>query len=163
MPPIFTQDVAPDVRQDESLDNPVKLNFNIRLTQTGTTRVWQQYMEKYTISGKAVSLKLAGANLKYLGYFTPFMLKEDKIKIYIQSQIFLSSEESNSFKYFTSFKTAVVSYGEKIVFYPLGMKRDDPPDDIPASNIVIIEIEITVFPAANDDGTKPINTVEPGR
>jgi hypothetical protein len=127
-------------------ENLIKLDFNIRLIQAEESYVWHQHAEKYTISGKAVSLKLKGANLRYLGYFTPFFLKENTIKLLIQGQIFLFSSSSKSFRYFSSMKTAFVNFGEKIVFYPLGMVKDETPEKKSANNIYTIEIEILILP-----------------
>jgi hypothetical protein len=170
IPTAISQDVEPGENGNKLPENLIKLDFNIRLIQSEESYVWHQHTEKYTISGKAVSLKLKGANLRYLGYFTPFFLKEDRIKLLIQGQLFLSSTSSKSFQYFTSLKTVTVTFGEIIVFYPLGMIKEEMPEKKSANNIYTIEIEIMIIPFIKDDGEafknnedKPVDSEETAR
>jgi hypothetical protein len=127
------------------LKDVLQVEFEVNLIQPGAKNVWNSKKIKFTIPGYTVVLKVEGTNIKFKGYFTPY-LKKDGLLLIAQGQVWLSEPSKKSLTYFTCFKSISLKFGEKIVFLPLGITEDY--DKSKAHNI---EIEIQIFSYNNKE------------
>jgi hypothetical protein len=154
--------------QESELDNNtlkvfkaiLRLDISVRLVAENEKEIWSTNGSKYTIPGKAVTIKIEGNNIKLYGTFTPYYDAQSNLILLAQGQIFISNPASKELSYFSYFKTIYATFGEKVVFFPLGfsggLKHPDSPKVSDASKkdqeaMSNIEIEIKISPYVSDE------------
>lgn len=122
--------------------------------QADSDTPWEARDLKYTIPGSAVSVKLVGSDVAVMLTLTPHRSADGKLLLVAQSQVWFKEGESLSYR--TSINTVTVSYGEKLLFYPLGVAD---------GGLAPVRIELSVsrydpanppqLPAASQEKTGP--------
>jgi hypothetical protein len=123
------------------LKNVMKVDFEVKLIQPGEINIWKEKITKYTIPGHSILLKVEGTNLKFYGYFTPYTVKDERLLLLAQGQVWLSDAIQKSVRYLTCFKYIHLAVGEKAVFLPLGIIKSED-----MGRVYNIEIEIQIYP-----------------
>lgn len=101
---------------------------------------WQGQRVKYTVPGTPAHFKLVGENLAVLVQITPFLGQDAQSLVLVaQGQVWVRNKEGG-FSYHTAINTLSVNYGEKVLFFPLG---------IDSAGKAPLRLEITVFRAAD--------------
>jgi hypothetical protein len=148
-PLVFSEELELNDETIKQLKNVLKIEFAVNLIQPGENdvkKVWDSKKIKYTIPGYTVVLKVEGTNLKFIGNFTPYIKRDGSLLLIAQGQVVLNEPSKKILTYFTCFKSMSLSFGEKIVFLPLGITEGD--DKKKAHNI---EIEIQIFPYSDTE------------
>ena len=144
---LFAQSDGFDLKYIE--DKQFSINLTTRILGEKNETIWHMESSKVTISGEAVKIKLSGDNLVIIANITPYLNPDKTIFLVAKGEIFLSdSTDSEDVKYYTTLKSLPVEYGEKVVFFPLGMAYDS------NSNFYSIEMEIQVLSVKDKDSTK---------
>jgi hypothetical protein len=98
-----------------------------RVVEAGDEVAWQAADSKVTISGRPVSLKLAGDNLVVALQFTPYIRFQNGTPpigyLVVQGQIWVNKNDGGMY-YQGVMQSVPVSMGEKIYFLPLGPKKN---------------------------------------
>jgi hypothetical protein len=126
VPPIAGLDeIFPGLRE-----RALVCTIEARVVEAGDEVAWQAADSKVTISGRPVSLKLAGDNLVVALQFTPYIRFQNGTPpigyLVVQGQIWVNKNDGGMY-YQGVMQSVPVSMGEKIYFLPLGPKknRDD--------------------------------------
>jgi len=138
----FSEEPKFDEETLKNLKDLLKIEFAVNLIQPGEVSTWNEKKVKYTIPEHPVILKLEGTNFKFIGSFTPYIIPgTDKLMLIAASQMWFIDPSKKNMRYFTYIKSISFSFGEKIVFLPLGFTENYEKSD--AHNI---QIEIIIVP-----------------
>ncbi|MDR2193920.1 MAG: hypothetical protein LBP19_05560 [Treponema sp.] len=134
------EDVLPSFQ-----DKVLVLDITARVVEKEESQeVWHVSSSKITIPGRAVGVKLLGANVVIAVQFTPYMTREGAAILVAQGQIWVTIPEQGV-QYQTTLQTIPVNFGEPVRFLPLGAS--------PSNEDAYIELVVNVSPyKAPDDG-----------
>ncbi|MDR2447485.1 MAG: hypothetical protein LBD58_09415 [Treponema sp.] len=108
------EDVLPGLQ-----DRALVLDITARVVEKDRQEVWNSSSSKITISGRAVGVKLLGANVIVAIQFTPYLAREGNTILVIQGQIWINLPDQGV-QYQTTLQTIPVTFGEQVCFFPLG-------------------------------------------
>lgn len=110
--------------------------------------IWNMESTTFTISGRAVKVKLEGGNVFGFAHFTPYLQEDDTILLLAQGEVWVSSEDSDQVRYYPTMKSITITPGEKVLFFPLGLSEN------PIGDSYRIELEIEVTRLKDTDPTE---------
>ncbi len=139
-PPLFADEGASDP-YFLLLDKALKVRLVAKVIGSGEEMVWNMETTYITISGRTVTVPLKGSNLFVLINITPYKEDDGNILLVAQGHVWLTNEKNEKVQYLTARQSMPVSFGEKILFYPLGVdiKRADTESDT-------IQLQVEVLP-----------------
>jgi hypothetical protein len=101
---------------------------------------WEVENVKYAAPGAPVGFKFVGPNIAIIVLITPYTRDDGKgATIVVQGQVWIKPA-SRGLVYHTSMDTLSVNYGERVVFYPVGLD---------ATGKAPMFIEISIYKAAD--------------
>ena len=106
------------------------------------TPVWNAESTKLTLPGRSIKVRLDGDNVRIYLICTPYLQDDGEVLLLAQGQVWLTGEPQSENKYYNTFYTIPVSFGEKVVFFPLGVSDAVKPD----GKYFNIELEIKIVP-----------------
>jgi len=101
------------------------------------TPTWTSNSLRYTMSGSPVAIRLAGVDLVVVIQITPYDHGTDGLVLLAQGQVWKRSA-IGSIDYRNVFETLTVAWGERVFFFPLGVKAD-------GSTAMSLEISVDRF------------------
>jgi hypothetical protein len=121
-PPVTSLDkIFPELR-----NRALVCTIEVRIVENENEVAWQSADSKVTISGRPVSLKLAGDNVVVALQFTPYIRFQSQSPpvgyLVVQGQIWVNKSDGGMY-YQGVMQTIPVSMGEKISFLPLGPRK----------------------------------------
>jgi len=131
--------------QDETLDSLIdkalQLQITAKVLPPGEQPVWNSLSRKVTIPGRSVALRLVGDNIRIDVVFTPYQEENGNLLLVAQGQVWFCEAANTKTKYLTTIQSIPVSWGEKVLFFPLGVSHEfaDPPT-------FNIQLEVEIFP-----------------
>lgn len=131
---IYAVDVKDALKYLE--DNALNIKIITRIVDEDGTTIWDTEMSRITISGKSVKVKLSGVNILVITDITPYIINDSTILLVSQGEIWIGSSGSTEMKHYSTIKSLPVSYGESVLFFPLGV--------IKASDTKIYNIELEI-------------------
>jgi len=102
----------------------VLMTISARVMEQDRVESWNEHLRQVTISGRAVEIKLVGANLILAMQFTPYVRRGEGSFLVAQGQIWVSSPD-HGVRYHASMQMIPLQFGEPIYFFPLGPVRED--------------------------------------
>jgi hypothetical protein len=133
------EDVLPSLQ-----NRALALDITARVVEKDSQEVWNSSsISKITISGRAVGVKLLGANVIVAVQFTPYLTREGNAILVIQGQIWVSIPDQGV-QYQTTLQTIPVTFGEQVCFLPLGAAS--------SNGDAYIEVLVNVSPYKAPDG-----------
>ena len=117
-------------------DNALNIKIITRIVDEDGTTIWDTEMSRITISGKSVKVKLSGVNILVITDITPYIINDNTVLLVSQGEIWIGSSGSTEMKHYSTIKSLPVSYGESVLFFPLGV--------IKASDTKIYNIELEI-------------------
>jgi len=113
--------------KDESLqsliDKALQLNITAKVLPPDRAPVWNSASKKVTIPGRSVAVRLVGENIRVEAVFTPYQEENGHMLLLAQGQVWLSEVKGEKTRYLTTFQSIPVSWGEKVLFFPLGVSQ----------------------------------------
>jgi len=106
------------------------------------TPVWNAQSTKLTIPGRSIKVRLDGDNVRIYLICTPYLQDNGEVLLLAQGQVWFTEPQDNENRYVTTFYSIPVSYGEKVLFFPLGVAK---PDETQKKHFNI-ELEIKIVP-----------------
>ncbi|GEM_PF-679276 len=113
-----------------------------RVSGAGEAAVWNAESSETTIPGRGIGVRLVGSNVVVVAQFTPYIQTKDSLILVAQGQVWISTPLQEEIKYLTTLKSIPVSLGEKVLFFPLGVKRVEKKSEY----MYDIELEIKILP-----------------
>ena len=103
--------------------------------------MWNSQSKKVTLPGRSVALRLVGDNIRIDVVFTPYQQENGNLLLVAQGQVWFSEAANTKTKYLTTIQSIPVSWGEKVLFFPLGFSQKFA--NTPTFNI---QLEVEIFP-----------------
>lgn len=126
----------------ELLSNALQINISARVFPPDQQPVWNVEKTKLTLPGRAVDVSLEGDNVRIYLVCTPYTRQNTgDVLLLAQGQVWLTQPPDPELKYYATVYSIPVSYGQKVVYYPLGV-----PGEVKDPQILNIEMEIQVVP-----------------
>jgi hypothetical protein len=132
------------------LEQLLNMNIAARVSETGEEAVWRVESSKRTVPGRSVSVKLVGENIVILADFTPYVDSDASLVLVAQGHVWISPRAGEPLKYLSTLKSIPVRMGEKVLFFPLGVKSLEATSDTTYN----IELEIEVQPETHEQAEK---------
>jgi hypothetical protein len=125
-------------------DSVLILRISARILNEDKAPIWNVDLQRTTILGRGVSVRLQGGNLTLEAEFKPLKNEAGNLLLSADSQTWLQISNPNSAGettpiYQNMINTLPIEFGEPIIFYPLGMGSE-------RANGFNLEIEIMVTP-----------------
>ena len=125
------------------MDEALRVNIVARILPSDERSDFNVEKSKLTIPGRPVIVQFMGNNISINAILTPYLKKDGKIILVAQGQVWSPAPRSGKpERYLSSLKSLPISFGEKIIFFPLGIPRDATQSDV--FNIAL-EIEVVPF------------------
>lgn len=131
--------------QDETLDSLIdkalQLQITAKVLPPNEQPVWNSQSKKVTIPGRSVAVRLVGDNIRIDVVFTPYQEESGDLLLVAQGQVWFSEAANAKTKYLTTIQSIPVSWGEKVLFFPLGFSRE-----FANTQTFNIQLEVEIFP-----------------
>lgn len=130
------------------LDNALEVRFSARILPVDSAKEpWTAASTRLTIPGRSVKVRLEGDNVHIYLVCTPYLQDNGEVLLLSQGQVWFTTPPENSAKYFSTFYSIPVSYGEKVLFFPLGVSETAAQEP----GYFNIELEIVIVPYQKED------------
>jgi hypothetical protein len=110
--------------------------------QQEETPIWNAESTKLTLPGRSIKVRLDGDNVRIYLICTPYLQDNGEVLLLAQGQVWFTEPQDNENRYVSTFYSIPVSYGEKVLFFPLGVSNADEPE----KKHFNIELEIKIVP-----------------
>ena len=131
--------------EDEDLesliDEALQLQITAKVLPPDQQAVWNSQSKKVTIPGRSVAVRLVGDNLRIDVIFTPYQEESGNLLLVAQGQVWFSEAPDAKTTYLTTIQSIPVSWGEKVLFFPLGFSSEIA--KVPTFNI---QLEVEIYP-----------------
>ncbi len=142
------QAAEPDAKDalQELLSKALTVTVSARIlppdAQQEETPVWNAESTKLTIPGRSIKVRLDGDNVRIYLTCTPYLQDNGEVLLLAQGQVWFTEPQDNENRYVSTFYSIPVSYGEKVLFFPLGVSNPDQTE----KQHLNIELEIKIVP-----------------
>lgn len=130
------------------LSNALEVHVSARVLPMDAKPIWNVESTKLTLPGRPIKVRLDGDNIRIYLICTPYVKDSGEVLLLAQGQVWLSQPPEKEVKYFNTFSSIPVSFGEKVLFFPLGLAAGGTD---PESDFFNIELEIKVVPYQSAD------------
>jgi hypothetical protein len=139
--------VDPKEALQQLLSKALSVTISARILPSDTqedTPIWNAESTKLTIPGRSIKVRLDGDNVRIYLICTPYLQEDGEMLLVAQGQVWLTQPTDKEVKYSSTFYSIPVSYGEKVLFFPLGLANAEEQN----KDFFNIELEIKIVPYA---------------
>jgi len=134
------------------LDNALEVRISARILPANAVanaekEAWTAESTRLTIPGRSVKVRLEGDNVQIYLVCTPYKQENGDVLLLSQGQVWFTEPPEKNAKYFSTFYSIPVSYGEKVLYFPLGVSDADAQDQ----GYFNIELEIVIVPYEKEE------------
>ena len=126
---------------DSLIDEALQLQITAKVLPPGEQPVWNSQSKKLTIPGRSVAVRLVGDNIRIDVVFTPYQEENGNLLLVAQGQVWFSEAPDAKTTYLTSIQSIPVSWGEKVLFFPLGFSSE-----LSQASTFNIQLEVEIYP-----------------
>ena len=131
--------------EDEDLesliDEALQLQITAKVLPPDQQPVWNSQSKKVTIPGRSVAVRLVGDNIRIDVVFTPYQEEGGNLLLVAQGQVWFSEAPNTKTTYLTTIQSIPVSWGEKVLFFPLGFSSE-----LSNTSTFNIQLEVEIYP-----------------
>jgi hypothetical protein len=144
--PAHSEDHEPDPREalQSLLSNALEVTIAARMLPADEKPIWNAQSTKVTIPGRSIRVRLDGDNVRIYLVCTPYVEDNGEVLLLAQGQVWFSTPTDKEIKYSSTFSSIPVSFGEKVLFFPMGITDAE----AQKKGFVNIEVEIKIVPYA---------------
>ena len=141
------QDTENDTKEalQQLLSKALTITISARVLPPETQEdapVWNAESTKLTIPGRPIKVRLDGDNVRICLSCTPYIQDNGEILLLAQGQVWLTEPKDKEATYYSTFYSIPVSFGEKVLFFPLGLGDAE----TQRKDFFNIELEIKIVP-----------------
>ncbi len=130
------------------LDNALEVRISARIFPAEAEKEpWTAESTRLTIPGRSVKVRLEGDNVQIYLICTPYVQENGEVLLLSQGQVWFTEPPEKNAKYFSTFYSIPVSYGEKVLYFPLGVSDAAAKDQ----DYFNIELEIVIVPYTKEE------------
>jgi hypothetical protein len=126
---------------DSLIDEALQLQITAKVLPPDQQPVWNSQSKKLTIPGRSVAVRLVGDNIRIDVVFTPYQEESGTLLLVAQGQVWFSEAPNAKTTYLTTIQSIPVSWGEKILFFPLGFSSE-----FTDASTFNIQLEVEIYP-----------------
>jgi hypothetical protein len=123
------------------IDEALQLQITAKVLPPDQQPVWNSQSKKLTIPGRSVAVRLVGDNIRIDVVFTPYQEESGTLLLVAQGQVWFSEAPDAKTTYLTTIQSIPVSWGEKVLFFPLGFSSE-----IAEASTFNIQLEVEIYP-----------------
>jgi hypothetical protein len=138
-------DTDPKEALQELLSNALTVTVSARVLPPDAqeeTPVWNAESTKLTLPGRSIKVRLDGDNVRIYLTCTPYLQDNGEVLLLAQGQVWFTEPQDKENRYFSTFYSIPVTFGEKVLFFPLGLSNADAQQ----KDFFNIEVEIKIVP-----------------
>lgn len=125
------------------LENALEVRISARVFPADAEKQpWTAESSRLTIPGRSVKVRLEGDNVRIYLVCTPYTLENGNVLLLSQGQVWSTEPPEKNAKYYSTYYSFPVSYGQKVLYFPLGMSDAAPRPE----GYFNIELEIVIVP-----------------
>ena len=142
-----SQQAATDPKEalQELLSKALSVTISARVLPSDTLAdapIWNAESTKLTIPGRSIRVRLDGDNARIYLICTPYLRDDGEVLLVAQGQVWLTQPTDREVKYSSTFYSIPLSFGEKVLFFPLGLSHAEAQQ----KDFYNIELEIKIVP-----------------
>ena len=126
---------------DSLIDEALQLQITAKVLPPDEQPVWNSQSKKLTIPGRSVAVRLVGDNIRVDVVFTPYQEENGNLLLVAQGQVWFSEAPDAKTTYLTTIQSIPVSWGEKVLFFPLGFSSE-----LSQASTFNIQLEVEIYP-----------------
>ena len=141
--------VHPEMREPDSrevrqslLSRALQVTIAARLLPSDERPIWNVESTKLTLPGRSIRVRLDGNDLRISLVCTPYLQNNGEVLLLAQGQVWSGEPADKEVKYSSTFSSIPVSFGEKILFFPLGISNEKAQNN----GVENVEVEIKILP-----------------
>ncbi len=127
------------------LSNALEVTISARVLPTDEKPIWNAESTKVTLPGRSIRVRLDGENVRIYLICTPYVQDNGEVLLLAQGQVWFETPRDNEVTYSSTFSSIPVSFGEKVLFFPLGISDAEARQ----KGFVNVEVEIKIVPYKN--------------
>jgi hypothetical protein len=127
------------------LSRALSITISARILPPGArdeAPAWNAESTRLTIPGRPIRVRLEGENVRIFLDCTPYLQESGEVLLLAQGQVWLSEPAEKEARFYSTFYSIPVSYGEKVLYFPLGLNGGQSP----RNDHFNIELEIKIVP-----------------
>lgn len=132
------------------LANALEVQVAARVVPSDEQPIWNAESRKLTLPGRPIKVRLDGENARIDLICTPYMQDSGEVLLLAQGQVWLSQSPESEVKYFNTFYSIPVTFGETVLFFPLGVSSSAAAGD--GSFNIELEIKVVPYKAPDPEG-----------
>jgi hypothetical protein len=144
--PAQDTEVDPKEALRQLLSTALSVNIKARVVQPDAdqeeTPIWNPEVTKLTIPGRSIKVRLDGDDVRIYLICTPYVQEDGGVLLLAQGQVWRTAPTEKESMYSNTFYTIPVTFGEPILFFPLGLSDEEAKE----KDFVNIELEIKIVP-----------------
>jgi len=138
-----SEDREPDPKDalQSLLSNALQITIVARVLPADQKPIWNALSTKLTLPGRSIRLRMDGDDVRIYLECTPYVQDNGEILLLAQGQVWFAAPTENEVTYSSTFSSIPVSFGEKVLFFPLGISDQEGQDK--GFRNVEVEIKVT--------------------
>jgi len=124
------------------LSNALQVTIAARVLPPDEKPIWNAESTKLTLPGRSIRVRMDGDNVRIYLVCTPYVQDSGNVLLLAQGQVWFAEPTENEVKYSSTFSSIPVSFGEKVLFFPLGVSSEEAQQ----KGVVNVEVEINIVP-----------------
>ena len=138
------EDREPDPKDalQSLLSNTLEVTVAARVLPADEKPIWNALSTKLTLPGQSIRVRMDGENVRIYLVCTPYVQENGEILLLAQGQVWFAAPTENEVKYSSTFSSIPVSFGEKVLFFPLGISDTAKQ----GKGLLNVEVEIKIVP-----------------
>jgi len=138
------EDREPDPKEalQSLLSNALQVTIAARMLPSDEKPTWNAESTKLTLPGRSIRVRMDGENVRIYLICTPYVQDNGEVLLLAQGQVWFAAPPDNEVKYLSTFSSIPVSFGEKVLFFPLGISDEEARE----KGVVNVEVEIKIVP-----------------
>ncbi len=138
------EDREPDPKEalQSLLSNALQVTIAARVLPADEKPIWNAESTKLTLPGRSIRVRMDGENVRIYLICTPYVQDNGEVLLLAQGQVWFATPSDNEVKYSSTFSSIPVTFGEKVLFFPLGLSDAQAQQ----KGVVNVEVEIKIVP-----------------
>ncbi|HVO40912.1 MAG TPA: hypothetical protein VMV03_17915 [Spirochaetia bacterium] len=133
------------------LTRALRITISARVLPADEKPIWNAESTKLTLPGRPIRVRLDGDNVRIHLVCTPYVQDDGEVLLLAQGEVWFSPLEDREVKYSSAFYSIPVSFGEKVLFFPLGFSETEARQ----KDHLNMELEIKIVPY--DETGRPVS------
>jgi len=142
--PAHAKDTDQDPREalQSLLTKALRITISARVLPADEKPIWNAESTKLTLPGRPIRVRLDGDNVRIHLVCTPYVQEDGEVLLLAQGEVWFSTPADREMKYSSAFYSIPVSFGEKVLFFPLGFSEAETQQ----KDFLKMELEIKIVP-----------------